>query len=114
LLPAIQANAARVIALPGGRRRPNLPDIPTVGEIYLGYDISSWTGFFVPAATPETVQDRIAAALHAALKDPQIAARIADTGCDATVTTRAEFKALVDRDQAMYARLIREGGVRAE
>jgi tripartite-type tricarboxylate transporter receptor subunit TctC len=112
LLPALQANSARVIALPGDRRLSKLPDIPTVGEIYPGYNISSWTGFFVPTGTPDAIQNRIVAALHSALKDPQVSARISETGCDPTISSRDEFKALVERDQVLYSKLIEQSGIR--
>lgn len=114
LLPAIQGGGARIFALPGGRRRPNLPGIPTVGEFYPGYDISSWTGIFVPAGTPVPVQDRIISALHVALNDPQVSARISETGCDPTIVSRDDFKALVDRDVALYTRLIKQIGILPE
>ncbi|CAN0403523.1 unnamed protein product [Phaeothamnion confervicola] len=114
LLPAIQAGGARVIAVPGGRRHPKLPDVPTVGETYAGYDVSSWTGLFVPAATPEDIQNRIVQALHVALKDPKTAALIEATGCLPTVTTRDEFKRVVEHDQAMYVKLIKETGIKPE
>lgn len=52
LLPAIQAKGARVIAVPGSHRRPNLPDVRTVGETYPGYSISSWTGLLYPLPRP--------------------------------------------------------------
>jgi tripartite-type tricarboxylate transporter receptor subunit TctC len=114
LLPAIQAKGARVIAVPGSHRRPNLPDVRTVGETYPGYSISSWTGLFVPAATPDAIQYRIVEALHVALKDRKVAALIGNAGCDPTVTTRDEFKGLIERDLILYAKLIQEIGMRSE
>jgi tripartite-type tricarboxylate transporter receptor subunit TctC len=114
LLPAIQSKGARIIAVPGGHRRANLPDVPTVGETYPGYNISSWTGLFVPAATPEPVQNRIVEALHVALKNPKVAALISNSGCDPTVTTRDEFRSLIEQDTLLYAKLIRETGLRPE
>ena len=118
LLPAIQSKGAskgaRVIAVPGGHRHPSLPDVPTVGETYPGYSISSWTGLFVPAATLDAVQNRIVEALHIALKNPKVAALILNTGCDPTATTRDEFRGLIEHDTLLYTQLIRETGLRAE
>lgn len=68
LLPALQSKGARVIAVPGAHRHPSLPEVPSVGETYPGYSISSWTGLFVPTATSDAVQNRIVAALHVALR----------------------------------------------
>lgn len=114
LLPAIQSKGSRAIAVPGGHRHPSLPDVPTVGETYPGYSISSWTGLFVPAATPDAVQNRIVEALHVALKNPRVAGLILNSGCDPTIATRDEFRNLIEHDTLLYTKLIQETGLRSE
>ena len=69
---------------------------------------------FVPAATPDAVQYRIVEALHVALKDRKMAALIGNAGSDPTVTTRDEFKGLIERDLILYTKLIQEIGMRSE
>jgi tripartite-type tricarboxylate transporter receptor subunit TctC len=114
LLPALQSKGARVIAVPGGHRHPSLPDVPAVAETYPGYSISSWTGLFVPAATPDHIQNRIVEALHVALKNPKVAELILKSGCDPTLTTRNEFRDLIEHDRLLYTKLIGETGLRPE
>lgn len=55
----------RVLATSGARRSPQLPDVPTLGELVgdekLAYTISF--GVFAPASTPSAVAHRLTAAL---------------------------------------------------
>jgi len=46
-----------VIASTGPRRTSYLPDVPTVIESGLNYEVVTWTGIAVPAATPPDIVD---------------------------------------------------------
>lgn len=46
-----------VIASTGPRRTGYLPDVPTVLESGLNYEVVTWTGLAVPAATPSDIVD---------------------------------------------------------
>ena len=43
-MPHVKAGNARVVAATMARRSTLLPDVPTVGEVLKGYDISAWNG----------------------------------------------------------------------
>ena len=51
---------------------PQLPDVPTFGEFYPNTVLPSWNGFIAPARTPRAIVERIAQALAAAIRDPEI------------------------------------------
>ena len=42
-----------LIALLGGKRDPDMPNVPTVGETVPGYVAQSWQGLFARAGTPK-------------------------------------------------------------
>jgi len=67
----------RVIATSGARRSPQLPNVPTVGELVgnskLAYTISF--GLFAPAATPPSVARRLTAALVGLRNDKSVQAQ---------------------------------------
>jgi len=58
LRPAVERGAT-LIASTGAERQASVAQIPVIAETYPGYDMSSWTGIFAPAGTPETAQRRI-------------------------------------------------------
>lgn len=48
----IAAGKVRALAVGGEKRRPFLPDTPTLGELgFPGFEAEGWVGIFVPAAT---------------------------------------------------------------
>ena len=57
-----------------------LPDVPSVKEAGIKYDMSIWAGIFAPKGVNKEVVDKVAAALNKALDDPAVQKRLADLG----------------------------------
>src|SRR4051812_19075653 len=55
-LEYVKQGKLRVLATPGTKRSPALPDLPTIGEAGVpGYAVDNWYAVFAPAATPRDV-----------------------------------------------------------
>ena len=54
-LPQVSTGKIRIIAVVEKSRYAGLPDIPTIAETVPGVEMSSWLGFFAPAATPQPI-----------------------------------------------------------
>ena len=67
-----QAKKIRVLAMAALQRSAFFPDVPTFREH--GYDVTTgvWRSIAVPKATPQPIQDKLAAALRQALADPTL------------------------------------------
>ena len=60
-------------------RLRSLPDLPTADEAGLkGFEVAVWHGVFAPKGTPSTIVQKLAEALKAALKDPELVKRFND------------------------------------
>ncbi len=72
VMPLYQAKRIRVLAMAAQQRSPLFPEVPTFRE--QGYDVTPgvWRSIAVPKATPQPVQDKLAAALKQALSDPAL------------------------------------------
>src|SRR3977135_4113797 len=55
LLPHINSDRIRLIAVGTAKRLPTASDIPTVSETFPGFEFSSWNGFLAPAVRPGTL-----------------------------------------------------------
>jgi len=67
-LPFVRDGRARVLAVSGENRNPELPDVPTVRESGLpGYLAYTWVAFFMRAGVPDANADKIAAAMQKVL-----------------------------------------------
>lgn len=106
LIPAIQAGRARLIGVTSAQRRPLAPEVPAIGEFLPGYDLTSWTGFFAPAATPRAALDRFTLALHHAIRDPVTRERLVAGGNDPEISDTAHFAGIIARDREVARRII--------
>lgn len=111
----IQAGKLIPLAVTTKVRTPALPDVPTMEEAGIAnFDISTWYGLFVPAATPDDVVNGLNKAIVEALNSPAVRERLAKLGGMASPTTPAEFGKLVDAESAKYAKLVKLSGAKVD
>ena len=76
--PFIRDNRIRSYAVTLDRRAEGL-DLPTTAEAgQPAIAMSTWHGMYAPAGTPEAVQERLAAAIRAALREERLKQRFAE------------------------------------
>jgi tripartite-type tricarboxylate transporter receptor subunit TctC len=102
IVPALGNGAIRILGVATDTRMRQLPQIPTVSEIYPDFALSSWNGLLVPAKTPREIVDKLAAQTIAAAHDPTIISRLADLGIEANGTTPEAFAAQIAREQPQF------------
>ena len=115
LVPTVHDGKVRGLASTGKVRNPATSELPTINEIYPGYEALIWQGLFVPAGTPQFIIDRLRAELHVILAQPEIAKRLGDAGAgEPYITTPDEFAARIKSDYEKYGKLIRSIGLKVE
>jgi tripartite-type tricarboxylate transporter receptor subunit TctC len=102
IIPQVESGKARIIGVATATRMKQLPNIPTVGESYPDFALSSWNGFMVPAKTPRAIVDKLAKEVIAASHDPAVVAQLDKLGIEANGTTPEEFAAQIVREQPQY------------
>jgi tripartite-type tricarboxylate transporter receptor subunit TctC len=110
-LPHIRAGEVRAVALLSAKRSPTLPNVPTMGETIPGFDVDAWTGVGVPRGTPTGIVELLNREINAGLADPGIKARLAQVGGVPLVRTPRELGALIARDTAKWAKVIKQAGI---
>jgi tripartite-type tricarboxylate transporter receptor subunit TctC len=115
LVPTVYAGKVRGLASTGTVRNPATPDLPTINEVYPGYEMLIWHGLFVPAGTPQPIIDRLRAEIQLVLAQPEFARRLADAGAgEPYVTTPEEFAARMKGDYEKYGKLIGSLGLKVD
>ena len=115
IAPIIQSGKARGLAVTGTQRLAQLPDLPTIGEIYPGYEVLIWHGLFAPVGTPAAIIERLRTEVQAVLAQPEIRERLAASGSgEPYVSTPEEFAARIRGDHEKYGKLIRSIGVKVD
>jgi tripartite-type tricarboxylate transporter receptor subunit TctC len=102
IVPAAGNGAIRILGVATDTRMRQLPQVPTIGETYPDFALSSWNGFLAPAKTPREIVDKLAAQVIAAAHDPTVIARLADLGIEANGTTPDAFAAQIAREQPQF------------
>jgi len=114
-LPHVTAGTVRALAVAGAKRSAALPDVPTVAESGLvGFESSSWQGWFVPANTPREVVGVIQQGAKAALVAPDVLERLRITGNEAVGSTPDEFEQRFKADLAKFAKIVKEAHIPAQ
>jgi tripartite-type tricarboxylate transporter receptor subunit TctC len=116
VLPLVQGGRLRALAVTSRERTPLVPGLPGMEEAGLAnYDMSVWYGFFAPAGTPSDVIRRLFDATALALQNPNLKQVLAHDGTELTGSRSPEdFAAFVREETKLWARIIRESGVKLD
>ncbi len=111
----IKEGRIRALAISSLKRSPLLPEVPTLDELGVkGYEAATFTGIFAPAGTPAPVVEKLWAALHKALANPQVRERYRAMGVEVMDMTQPDFAAYVRTDYAKWQKVAREGNISVE
>ena len=79
--PLIAGKQVKAIAVLSGGRTPLMPDLATAHEQGLtGFDVTTWTAFFLPKGAPRAIVDKLNEVAHATMDSPAIKARMLEIG----------------------------------
>jgi len=113
-LQHVRAGKIRAIGVATKIRQQALPDVPTVAEFVPGYEASFWTGIAAPKGTPAEIVDKLNRAVNAALKDPNVTARLAEWGATALTGSPADFGKFIADETEKWGKVIRAANIKAE
>jgi tripartite-type tricarboxylate transporter receptor subunit TctC len=115
IAPHVRAGRVRALAVTGVRRAHSLPEVPTMIEAGVpGYEVNAWSGVIAPAGLPRPVLERLNAVVNATVNEPATRARLAEMGSEGGGGTPEAFAALIRRDSAKWAEVVRRSGARID
>ena len=106
----------RALAVGAPKRLPQLPDVPTLGELDAGVDTFATTsfGFAAPRGTPPGIIDTLGAAMRGAVADAEVVAKLNGNGLIPVASTPAAMAASVASDMQRFGALVQTIGLKAE
>ena len=111
LLPLINSDKVRLIAVSTPHRLAVAPDLPTISETVPGFEASSWNGFLAPAGTPEPILKAIGDEVSAFVKKPDIAQRLTSLGIIPGGLGKDEIETAFKKEHDDYAVAIKAAGI---
>jgi tripartite-type tricarboxylate transporter receptor subunit TctC len=115
-VPHIKSGRIRALAVTGPRRSQLAADLPTLSEAGLpGYGSEQWYGVLAPRATPRAVVERLNRDFAWALAQPDVRARLQDSGFEVAADTTEEwFGRFMKSEIAKWAGVVKKAGIKAE
>jgi tripartite-type tricarboxylate transporter receptor subunit TctC len=108
-LENIRKGELRALATTASQRLAILPHVPTVRELgFPRLEIEGWNGLFAPAKTPKDALDRLTREASAAARHPDVAKRLLEVAAEPVGSSAAELDALLRKQIAQFAPIIRE------
>ncbi len=113
--PLVKAGRLRAVAVTGRNRLQLLPEVPTIGEFFPGYEVNNWLGIWAPAATPQPIIGRLRVAINEVLALPEVRKGMGSVGgAEPWITTADEFAASIRRDYEKYGKLVKDIGAKID
>jgi tripartite-type tricarboxylate transporter receptor subunit TctC len=111
LLPLVNNDQIRLIAVSTPRRLAAFPDIPTVAETLPGFEAVSWNGFLAPAGTPTPIIDALRNEITALVEKPAIAQRLAGLGIVPGGMAVDQIETMFQSEHETFAGVIKSLGI---
>lgn len=97
------------------KRTAALPDVPTADEQGLkGYDANTNGGFLAPAGTPKAIVAKLNAEINAALKLPDVRAKLEAAGIEIQGGTPQDYAALIKSDLVKWGKVVKAAGIQPD
>ncbi|MEQ1776402.1 MAG: tripartite tricarboxylate transporter substrate binding protein [Burkholderiales bacterium] len=114
-LPFIKSGRLKPLAVSSTARSRALPELPTVAESGLaGFDVTVWFAVLAPAATSRDIINRLNGEIIKAIKTPDMRDRLAQQGADPVGNTPEEFAAVIKRDLAKWAKVVKDANIKLD
>jgi tripartite-type tricarboxylate transporter receptor subunit TctC len=114
-IPHVKAGRLRGLAVTSSTRTNFAPDLPTVSEAGVpGFEIATWLGIVVPAATPKEVVARLNAEVLRSLETPDVREKLLGQGFTPARDSPEQFGKFIQSEHAKWSRVIKDANIKGE
>ena len=113
-LPHVKSGRLRPLAVASEKRVASLPDVPAMSEILPGFTSVAWFGIVAPPKTPAPIAEKLSAAVAEAIRQPDVAKRLAALSAEPVGDTPAEMAAFMRLDGERWRSVIEAAQVKAD
>ena len=114
LQPLIKDGRLKAIGITSTKRAQSNPEIPTLGETVKGYASDTWYALLAPGGTPKEIVAKLHASAVKALASPAVRDRLSKLGAEPVGNTPSELRELLLREQAIWTKVVKDSGAKAD
>jgi len=111
MYPFIASGRVRLLGIAKATRAPNYPDFPTIAETVPGFSSGGWFGFVAPAKVPKEIVAILNREANAAMKLPDVRAKLEALGLDLWTESPEYFGDLMKSEYDKYGKVARDIGL---
>jgi len=113
-LQHVKSGRLRALAVGSEKRVASLPEVRTMSEILSGFSSVAWFGIVAPPKTPAAIAEKLSAAVAEAIRQPEVANRLAAMSAEPIGGTPAEMAAFMKRDGERWKSVIESAQVKVD
>ena len=111
--PHFASGKLKALAVTSAARSTQLPTVPTVAESgFPGFEAYNWIGVFAPGATPRAVIARLHDEFVAAVREPDVRAKLTAVGMEVVGSTPEELDRFVRGEFEHWDKFVREFNIK--
>ena len=110
----VRAGKLKGLAVGDAKRLQGLPDVPAIAETVPNFEMSAWTGLFVPAKTPKEIVARLTKETEAFLNDPEVLKYFGEQYIVASYKDPDAFAVYVKEELDKWTNVVKTAGIKAE
>lgn len=112
-LPLLKAGKLRALAVTSDSRMSQFPDLPTLAESGISFDVRDWQGLVLPAGSSPSVVGKLNGDVVKILDAPAFRERVAALGGEVAGGTPADFAAHIRGETSKWRKVVKEARITA-
>jgi tripartite-type tricarboxylate transporter receptor subunit TctC len=113
-LSQIRGGKIRGLGVTTPKRSQAAPEIPAIGEVVPGFDVTVWAGLAARAGTPRPIVDRLWKAAEGALTSSEVRGALAKMSFNVEPLNPGQFAAYIRTETTRWAKMVKEAGIEPE
>ncbi len=99
------------VAVTSAERVPSWPDLPTLKELGVPFEMSIWYGISAPAGVNPAIQKKLHTALEKATRTPDVVNAYASMGMQLDTRGGKDFQDVIEADTVRWIKLVQDAGI---
>jgi tripartite-type tricarboxylate transporter receptor subunit TctC len=115
LVPHVQSNRLRILAVGSAKRNNAFPNVPTVAESGVpGYEANNWWGILAPAGVTPAMVRTLEAAVKKVVDNPEMQKKFDSQGAEVAYMNSATYAKFIKAETTKWSKVVKDAGIKAE
>lgn len=110
----VKEGRLKIYGISARQRSPSIPDVPALGELMPGLEVTQWYGLMAPAATPPEIVAQLHRSSLKVMGSPAMKSQLAIHGVEPRTNSPAQFAAFVESETKKYRELVERAHITSE